>query len=86
MKRFMYLSIGVMCLMLSAAIGFHMGNRDARAQSGMVQGFSFDGNADGNASEKQGSHGHENRHYPNRANQRATKVSTGEGIIPIQCR
>jgi len=33
MKRFMYLSIGVLCLSLSALIGFHVGSRTAQAQS-----------------------------------------------------
>lgn len=32
MKRFMFFSIGVLCLMLSALIGFHIGGRQARAQ------------------------------------------------------
>ena len=33
MKRFMYLSIGVLALMLAALTGFHMGNRAAHAQA-----------------------------------------------------
>jgi len=31
MKRFMYLSIGVLCLSLSALVGSHIGNRTAEA-------------------------------------------------------
>jgi len=32
MKRFMYLSIGVLCLALSALIGFHLGSSEVTAQ------------------------------------------------------
>jgi len=38
MKRFMYLSIGLLCLSLSALIGFHVGSRTAEAQPEMVSG------------------------------------------------
>lgn len=45
MKRFMYASIGVLCLSLSALIGFHVGSQTAQAQvRGPVQGFAHDGN------------------------------------------
>jgi len=44
MKRFMYLSVGVLCLSLSALIGFHMGNRSAQAQApAPYVGFFFEG-------------------------------------------
>ncbi len=33
MKRFMQLSIGVLCLSLSALIGFHLGGRNAVAET-----------------------------------------------------
>lgn len=33
MKRFVFLSIGVLCLMLSALIGFHIGSESAQAQA-----------------------------------------------------
>jgi hypothetical protein len=32
MKRFMYLSIGVLCLSVAGLIGFHVGTRPAHAQ------------------------------------------------------
>ena len=32
-KRFMYISIGVLCLMVSALIGFHIGSQSAIAQA-----------------------------------------------------
>jgi len=32
-KRFMFLSVGILCLSLSALIGFHIGGRTARAQA-----------------------------------------------------
>ena len=35
MKRFMFLSIGVMCLAVSALVGFHVGNRTAQATAVM---------------------------------------------------
>jgi hypothetical protein len=37
MKRFMYLSIGVLCLSVSALIGFHAGARTAQAQASDFQ-------------------------------------------------
>jgi hypothetical protein len=33
MKRFMFLSIGVLCLAVSALIGFHIGSQTAEAQT-----------------------------------------------------
>jgi hypothetical protein len=33
MKRFMFLSIGVLCLSLAALVGFHIGSRSAIAQT-----------------------------------------------------
>lgn len=33
MKRFMYLSIGVLCLMLAATVGYHLGSQTAQAQA-----------------------------------------------------
>jgi hypothetical protein len=33
MKRFMYFSIAVLCLMVSALIGFHIGSESAQAQA-----------------------------------------------------
>jgi hypothetical protein len=43
MKRFMYFSVGVLCLAIAVLIGFHMGARTAEAQSGsqMWQAFMF---------------------------------------------
>ncbi len=41
MKRFMYLSIGVLCLMLAALIGFHLGQRSAHAQSDTITAQRF---------------------------------------------
>jgi hypothetical protein len=32
-KRFMFVSIGVLCLMVSALIGFHLGGQSAQAQA-----------------------------------------------------
>ena len=32
MKRFMYLSIGVLCLMLAVVAGYHLGSQSAQAQ------------------------------------------------------
>ena len=40
MKRFMYVSIGLLCLSLSTLIGFHIGSRTAQAQAAApVVGF-----------------------------------------------
>ena len=33
MKRFMYLSIGVLCLMLAVVAGYHLGSQTAQAQA-----------------------------------------------------
>ena len=42
MKRFMYLSIGLLCLSVSALIGFHFGSRTAEAQApDAVTGYSM---------------------------------------------
>ena len=41
MKRFMYLSIGVLCLMLAALIGFHIGNGAAIAQQDVISARGF---------------------------------------------
>ena len=47
-KRFFFVSAGVLCLMLAAAIGFHMGSATAKAQnsptmSPTIAGFAIDG-------------------------------------------
>ena len=41
MKRFMYLSIGMLALMLAAFAGFHMGSSSAQAQGGGIVSFEF---------------------------------------------
>jgi hypothetical protein len=41
MKRFMFLSVGVLCLAIAALIGFYIGGQNAKAQSSVpVAGFS----------------------------------------------
>lgn len=42
MKRVMYVSIAMLCISISALIGFHMGAGDAEAQGGTVVGFASD--------------------------------------------
>jgi hypothetical protein len=39
MKRFMFLSIGVLCLAIAVLIGFYVGSQRAEAQSSAVIGF-----------------------------------------------
>ena len=41
MKRFMYLSIGVLCLSLSVLIGFHLGHQGAQAGQKTVTAQKF---------------------------------------------
>jgi len=41
MKRFMQLSIGVLCLSLSALIGFHLGGRSATAETAAPTNFAI---------------------------------------------
>jgi len=44
MKRFMFLSIGVLCLAIAALIGFYIGSESARAQApGVVVGYGWSG-------------------------------------------
>jgi|GEM_PF-6311833 len=46
MKRFMYLSITLMCLSVTLLIGVHIGSQSAQAQSGaMIVGFTYDNNS-----------------------------------------
>lgn len=41
MKRFMFLSVGVLCLAIAALIGFYLGSHNAEAQSNIaIAGFS----------------------------------------------
>lgn len=45
-RRFMLVSIGILCLMLAALIGFHIGNGSVRAQApegGPIVGFVWEG-------------------------------------------
>ncbi len=45
MKRFMYASIGMLCLSLAVLVGFHIGQHTAEAQASPdnIVGFSSDG-------------------------------------------
>ncbi len=50
MKRFMYLSVSLLCLALATLIGFHIGQGTAGAQSGsMITGMSAVGQLDGSS-------------------------------------
>ena len=39
MKRFMYFSIGALCLSAALAVGIHIGSQNAEAQSAAIVGF-----------------------------------------------
>ena len=46
MKRFMFASIGLLCLMLAVAVGYHLGSQSARAEASPIPGIAFvDGSA-----------------------------------------
>ena len=41
MKRFMFLSIGVLCLMLAVAVGYHLGSMTAQANEAALYGIAY---------------------------------------------